>query len=191
MVWGCNAQAPEPPKFGVVDVGKVLSTAKASQKANAEVEALIRGKQAELNQKGEVLKNMEKSLKEPGSKVKPEDYSKAAGDYQKLAAAAEADVKKKATEIRKMALDQIKKIIENIGQEEKYEMIFVSDTVPYYQATTEVTEKVIKRYDEAGAVSAPTAPPATKAAPPATAPPITVEPVTPPPATKPAPPAKP
>ena len=158
-VFGCNAA--EPPKFGVVDVAKVLSSAKASQKVNAEIEAIIRGKQAELNQKAEALKNMEKSLKEPGSKVKPDEYNKAAAEYQKLAAAAESEVKNKATELRKSVLEQIKKIIETVGQEEKFVMIFIADTVPYYQATTDVTEKVIKKYDESAGVNTQTAPPQT------------------------------
>ena len=171
-VFGCNAA--EPPKFGVVDVGKVVNSGKASQKVNAEIEALIRSKQAELNQRGEALKNMEKSLKEPGSKVKPDEYNKAANEYQRLAAAAEADVKKKATELRKTVLDQIKKIIEDIGKEEKFMMIFISDTVPYYQATTDVTDKVIKKYDESAGVNTQTAPPQT--APPQVAPPQTAPP---------------
>jgi Skp family chaperone for outer membrane proteins len=163
-VFGCNAA--EPPKFGVVDVTKVVQSAKASQKANAEIEALVKTKQVELNQKGEALKKMEKSLKEPGSKIKPEEYTKLAAEYQKLGAAAEADVKKKATELRKAVFEQIKKVIEVIGQEEKFVMIFIADNVPYYQPTTDVTDKVIKKYDESAGVSSKTEPPADKTAPP-------------------------
>jgi outer membrane protein len=163
-VFGCNAA--EPPKFGVVDVTKVVQNAKASQKANAEIEALVKTKQAELNQKGEALKKLEKNLKEPGSKMKPEEYSKLAAEYQQLGAAAEADVKKKATELRKAVFEQIKKIIETIGQEEKFVMIFIADNVPYYQATTDVTDKVIKKYEESAGVSSTMEPPANKTAPP-------------------------
>ena len=195
-VCGCNA--PEPPKFGVVDVAKVVNTATASQKINAEVEALIRGKQAELNKKAEAVKNLEKSLKEPGSKVKQEEYNRATAEYQQMAMAAEGEVKKKATDLRKVVLDQVKKIIETIGQEEKFVMIFISDTVPYYQPAADVTDKVIKKYNESAGAAAPTTPPATKMAPPAmtppaTAPPATAPPTTAPPATAPpaaAPPAK-
>ena len=84
VAWGCNAPAPEPQKFGVVDVAKVINSSQASQKANAEIEALVRGKQVELNKKGEALKALEKSVKEPGSKVKPDEYNKALADYQKI-----------------------------------------------------------------------------------------------------------
>ena len=38
-------------------------------------------------------------------------------------------------------LDQVKKIIEGIGKDEKFVMIFISDTVPYYQPATDVTDK--------------------------------------------------
>jgi len=163
-VFGCNAA--DPPKFGVVDVTKVVQNAKASQKANAEIEALVKTKQAELNQKGEALKKLEKNLKEPGSKMKPEEYTKLAAEYQQLGAAAEADVKKKATELRKAVFEQIKKVIETIGKEEKFVMIFIADNVPYYQATTDVTDKVIKKYEESAGVSSKMEPPANKTAPP-------------------------
>jgi outer membrane protein len=161
---GCNN---EPPKFGVVDVAKVVQTAKASQKANTEVESLIKAKQAELNQKGEALKNLEKSLKQPGSKMKPDEFNKAAAEYQKLAATAESEVKKRATELRKSVFDQIRKVIETMGQEEKYVMIFTADNVPYFQPTTDITDKVIKKYDEDAGAGSQTAPPAPKPEPPA------------------------
>jgi Skp family chaperone for outer membrane proteins len=155
-VIGCKA---EPPKFGVVDVIKVVDNSKAGKKLNAELETLINVKRAELNQKGEALK---KSLKEPGSKVKPDDINKANAEYQKLAAAAEAEVKKKATELRKTMFEQIKKIIEGIGQEENFVMIFTTDNIPYYQATMDVTDKVIQKYDEAAGLSGQKEAPANK-----------------------------
>ena len=149
---GCNN---EPPKFGVVDVAKVVQSSKASQKANTEVESLIKAKQAELNQKGEALKNLEKSLKQPGSKMKPDEFNRAAAEYQKLASTAEADVKKRATELRKAVFDQIRKVIDKIGQDEKYVMIFTADNVPYFQPTADITDKVIKKYDESAGAPAP------------------------------------
>jgi Skp family chaperone for outer membrane proteins len=143
---GCNT--PEPPKFGVVDVIKVVNSSKAGQKANAEVEALVKAKQAELNDKGEALKKLEKGLKEQPPKGKADDLNRAAAEYQRLAAAADAELKKKAGETRKMVFEQIKKAIETIGQEEKFVMIFTTDNVPYFQPTTDLTDKVIKKYDE-------------------------------------------
>jgi outer membrane protein len=168
MILGCNNQPSnfEPPKFGVVDVAKVVQTAKASQKANVEVESLIRAKQAELNQKGEALKKMEQGLKAPGSKMKPDEFSKAAAEYQKLAAAAEAEVKKKATDLRKTVFDQIKKVIDTVGQDEKFMMIFTADNVPYFQPATDITDKVIKKYDESAGAPSQAAPPAQTPEPP-------------------------
>jgi outer membrane protein len=144
-VIGCNA---EPPKFGVVDVGKIVNSSQAGQKANAEIESLVKAKQAQLKEKEAALQKLERSLKEPGSKVKPEEMNKAMAEYQRLAATAEAEVKKKAQEFRMAMFEQIKKIIEAIGQEEKFLMIFTTDNVPYYQTTVDVTEKVIKKFDQ-------------------------------------------
>jgi outer membrane protein len=146
MIIGCNA--PEPPKFGVVDVVKVLGSSKTGQKATSEVDNLVKAKQAELKEKGEAIKKIEKNLKENPPKGKAEDLNRAAAEYQRLASAADAEVKKKAAEMRKTVFEQMKKIIETIGQEEKFLMIFTADNVPYFQQTTDVTDKVIKKYDE-------------------------------------------
>jgi outer membrane protein len=142
---GCNAA--EPPKFGVVDVVKVVNTSKAGQKANAEVDALVKAKQAELKEKGDAVKKLEKGLKENPPKGKAEDLNRAVAEYRKLAAAAEEEIKKKAGELRKTVFEQIKKEIEAIGQEEKFVMIFTTDNVPYYKATTDLTDKVINKYN--------------------------------------------
>ena len=146
MIIGCNA--PEPPKFGVVDVVKVLGSSKTGQKATSEVDNLVKAKQAELKEKGEAIKKIEKNLKENPPKGKAEDLNRAAAEYQRLASAADAEVKKKAAEMRKTVFEQMKKIIETLGQEEKFLMIFTADNVPYFQQTTDVTDKVIKKYDE-------------------------------------------
>ena len=143
---GCNAA--EPPKFGVVDLVKVVNSSKTSQQATAEIDTFFKAKQAELRDKGEALKKIEKNLKEHPPKGKADDLNRAAAEYQRLATAADAEVKKKAAEMRKAVFEQIKKIIETIGQEEKFLMIFTADNVPYFQQTTDVTDKVIKKYDE-------------------------------------------
>lgn len=160
---GCNAA--EPPKFGVVDVVKVINTSKPGQKANAEIDALVKVKQAELQEKGEAVKKLEKGLKEQPPKGKADDLNRAVAEYRRVAGMADEEIKKKAGELRKTVLEQIKKIIETIGQDDKFVMIFTTDNVPYYQATTEITDKVIKKYDESAGGNAPAAPPA--AAPPA------------------------
>ena len=90
--------------------------------------------------------------------MKPDEFNKAAAEYQKLASTAEADVKKRATELRKTVFDQIRKVIDKIGQDEKFVMIFIADNVPYFQPTTDITDKVIKKYDESAGAAAPPAP---------------------------------
>jgi outer membrane protein len=182
MVLGCQAEAP---KFGVVDLFKVVNSSKVGQKAKADFEAFLKSKQTELAAKEEAVKKLEKSVKEPGSKVKPEEFQKAAGEYQREAMTAEALVKKKDQELKTGLFQQVKKIIESIGQEEKYLMIFTAENIPFYQKAVDVTEKVAQKLDESAGggagVSSPAAPPATKTEQPATK--------TEPPATKTEPPA--
>jgi Skp family chaperone for outer membrane proteins len=124
-----------------------------------EIDALVKAKQAELKDREETVKKLEKSLKEPGSKVKQEEFNKAAIEYQRMAQAAESEIKKKAQELRTTVLQQIKKIIETIGEENNFLMIFTTDNVPFFQKTLDVTDQIIKKLDESGGAGSQTQPP--------------------------------
>ena len=145
---GCNA---EPPKIGVVDVVKVTNDSIEGKKANAELQALVNAKRAMVKDKAEAIDKLKKNLeKEPASnrKAKKDELTRATAEYQKLVAAADAEVQKKATELKNLVLGNIKKVLETIGQEEKFLLILTNENAPYFQKTIDISEKVIKKYDE-------------------------------------------
>ncbi len=142
---GCKA---EPPKTGVVDVIKVVNGTTVGQKANAEVEALVKAKQAMLKEQEETIKKLEKDLKEHPNKAKEEELKRASNGFQKLLAGSDAEVKKKTAELRRKVLEQLKKVVDTIGQEEKFLVILTTEQVAYYDKTTDITDKVIKKFEE-------------------------------------------
>lgn len=104
----------EPPKIGVVNVVRVVNESIEGQKANAEVNALVKAKQADLKKKEVTLE----------------------------------EVKKKAAELREVVLQHIRKAIDTIGQEEKFLLILPNENIVYFQKPTDITDKVIKKYNE-------------------------------------------
>lgn len=141
---GCTG---EPPKIGVVDVVRVINESIEGKKANAEVNDLVKAKQATIRKNTETVEKLKKSL-ETEPKAKKDEFKKATVGHQKLVAAADGEVKQKAAELRKVVIEHIRKVLETIGQEEKFVLILTNENVGYSQKSIDITEKVIKKYDE-------------------------------------------
>ncbi len=142
---GCSGEAP---KIGVVDVVRVVNDSHEGKKANAEVNELVKARQATLNKKAEAVEKLKNSLGSEPSKAKRDEFNKAALAYQKLVAAADEEVKKKAGDLRKVVLEHIRKALDTVGQEEKFLIIFTNENVGYFQKSIDITDRVIKKYNE-------------------------------------------
>jgi outer membrane protein len=138
----------EPPKIGVVDVVRVVNDSNEGKKANAEVNDLIKARQDAIQKKAAALEKLKKGLGPEPSKAKRDELNKDAGAYQKYVAAADEEVKKKAAELRKVVLEHIRKALDTIGQEEKFILILTNENVGYSQKSIDITDKVIKKYNE-------------------------------------------
>jgi Skp family chaperone for outer membrane proteins len=142
---GCSI---EPPKIGVVDVVRVVNGSVEGKKANTEVDTLVKAKQDALKKEAAAVEKLKKSLGSEPSKTKRDEFNKAAVGYQKLVAAADNEVKKKAAGLRQVVLEHIRKAIETVGKEEKFLLILTTENVGYSQKSIDITDKVIKKYNE-------------------------------------------
>jgi outer membrane protein len=145
---GCNA---EGPKIAVVNMGRVISESQEGKKANAALEAMVKEKRAAVNEKAEEIDKLKKSLdKEPAAnkKSKEDELARMSVEYQKMVAAYETEVQKKASELKAGLLKEIKNILDAVGSEEKYVLILSTENAPYFQKTIDISDKVIMRYNE-------------------------------------------
>jgi outer membrane protein len=150
MLAACNNA--EPPKIGIVDLVRTINESNPGKKANAELDALVKAKQAEVREKAETVEKLKKNLeKEPAAakKAKEEELAKANVEFQQLVAASDAEVKKKAAELRGKVSEDLKKVLDTIGLEDKFLLILTSENVAWFQKTIDITDKVIKKYNEA------------------------------------------
>ena len=145
---GCNA---EGPKIAVVDMGRVIAESQEGKKANAELDALVKEKRTEVSQKAEEIDKLKKSLdKEPAAtrKSKEDDIIRMSVEYQKMVSADETEVQKKASELRAGVVKEIKNIVDTIAAEEKYVVVLNTDSTSYFQKTIDISDKVIRKYNE-------------------------------------------
>ncbi|MGA2026744.1 MAG: OmpH family outer membrane protein [Syntrophobacteraceae bacterium] len=145
---GCNAEAP---KIGVVDVVRVINESNAGKKANAELDALVKAKQAELKRKADAVEKLKKGIEKEQAatrKAEEEKLGKANSEYQKLVSASDAEVQKRAAQLKSMILEDLKKVLGAIGREEKFLLILTTDNMAYFQKTIDITDRVVKKYNE-------------------------------------------
>jgi outer membrane protein len=148
LLIGCTG---DQPKIGVVDMGRVISESQEGKKANAELDALVKAKRADAGEKAEAIDKLKKSLdKEPAAtkKSKEDDLARLSVEYQKMVAAYETEVQKKASELKTGLVKEIKNIVDTVGTEEKYVLILTTESAPYFQKTIDISDKVITKYNE-------------------------------------------
>lgn len=149
------AYAADSGKTGIIDMTMVINNSEAGKKANAELNAFVQAKRAEVQEKAKNVDGMKKALDEQASALSPEDkkakqdeLNKAFADYQTTLSQSNAEAQKKQAELRSQVLQEIKEVLTKVAQEDKYTFILDVSTVPYFDKSTDITDKVIQKYNE-------------------------------------------
>ena len=146
---GCNKEAP---RIGIVNVVKVVNESDSGKAANAELNGLVKTRRDQLAVKANAIADDKKSLQAASSaaakKSARAQLEKAEADYRQLLQASDAEVKKKAGQLRTEVLQKLQKVIDAMGQERKFQVILATANVVYFEKTMDVTDEVIKRFNE-------------------------------------------
>lgn len=149
------AFAAENAKTGVVDFAVVINNSEAGKQANAQLAELINAKRAAAQEQAKNVESLKKAFEEQAAtlsaedkKAKEEELNKVFRDYQNTVALSNAEVQKKQAELRTSVINEIKGVINKIAQEENYTMILDAAVVPYYDKNTDISAKVIQKYNE-------------------------------------------
>lgn len=149
------AYAADTAKTAVVDFTVVINGSDAGKKANAELVELVKARQAAVEEKAQNVQSLKKALQEQAAtlsaedkKAKEEELNRVFRDYQATVAQSNGEVEKKAAELRNGVMKEIKEVLNKIAQEEKYTMILDATVVPYYDKNSDISAKVIQKYNE-------------------------------------------
>ncbi len=152
--------AADTVKFGSIDVQKVLNESDAGKKAKSDLEFLIKSKQSTIDERGKVIDKMRSDIEKQASvlsaearKSKEEELEKLIRDYQRLVQDSQTEIKKKEAELTDTILNDVKEMVEKIGQEEGYSLIIEKGIVLYSDKGIDITDTILKKYDESKAKS--------------------------------------
>lgn len=152
-----KAAAADPAKIAYVDLRVTLNESDAGKKAKAELESLIKTKQAAIDEKGKAAEKLKTDLEKQGSvlsaearKAKEEEVERVIRDYQRLVQDAQAEIKKKEDQHTSAIIKEIREVIDAIGREEGYAIIFENfeGMILYARKDLDITDKVLKRFNE-------------------------------------------
>lgn len=152
--------AADAVKFGSIDIQKVLNESETGKKAKADLETLIKSKQIVIDEKGKVIEKLKGDMEKQASvlsgdarKSKEEELEKSLREYQRLVQDSQAEIKKKEGELTDTILKDIREIVDKIGEAEGYTLIIERGIVLYSNKGIDITDTVLKKYDESKAKS--------------------------------------
>lgn len=147
--------AADAVKFGAIDVQKILNESEAGKKAKSDLESLIKAKQSTIDEKGKAIEKLKADIEKQASvlsadarKTKEDELEKAIREYQRIVQDSQSEIKKKEAELTDAILKDTRELIEKTGEEEGYMLIIEKGMVLYSSKGIDITDTVLKRYDE-------------------------------------------
>jgi len=145
----------ETLKIGVVDVQEVMQTAKAAKAAQATLEKEFLSAKKTLDAKAEEIKAMEEKLKNSSPQLSPKErqekqdkLSAATRDYKRLDSDLGEEFQRKVAQSNQSLLGEIREVINKLRKQGHYTFIFGKDTLLSYDDAVDVTEQIIRMYDQ-------------------------------------------
>jgi outer membrane protein len=154
LLYGSQAMAAE--KTGFIDIRKIMLESDAGKKASEEFKKLvdkdrsqIQAKEAELKKLKEELDKQRTILTEAAMKDKEAAYQKKFRDYQIIVKDANEELQAKEQDLSKKLIPEILKVVNAIGDREKYTLIIdiSSMPTPYHAKQNDITQKVIEEFN--------------------------------------------
>ncbi len=155
VLTGSWASAAE--KTGFVDVREVMFTSNAGKKETDDIKksiektkAVIKERETELSKLKDELEKQKPLLKEEALKDKELAYQKKYRDYQILVKDSNEELQAKEQEILKKLIPEILKVVQAIGEKEKYSMIVDISQIPvaYHAKESDLTKRVTEEFNK-------------------------------------------
>lgn len=150
------AQASAQTGIAVVDVNKVVSECKAGQRAQTDIRQRFERVNAEITKLGEELQAMQQDFQKQVSMMNDSAKAKRQQEIEEKFQAfnqRRMQAQQEIADAERTALspivENLKNILDGIGQRNKYAIILDLRNVPYYAPKIDITKEVITAYDRA------------------------------------------
>ena len=155
VLFPVSSYAADAQKVAVVDIQKILNDSEAGKKAKADLETLIKSKQAHIDEQGNAIEKMKIDVEKQASvlsvdarKAKEDEIEKLIREYQRMVQDSQAELKKQEGALTEAILKEINVLVKKIGETEGYSIILEKGTVVYSDKRMDITDTVIKNFDE-------------------------------------------
>jgi outer membrane protein len=152
-----GAAAPVAPalaqgKIGVVQIERIVRDSAPALRAQKKLEAEFSKREADLAKVADQLKRLQDELEKDGvtmsesqRRSKERDFNELNRDFQRKQREYREDVNQRRNEELSQVIDQANRIIRQIAEQEKYDIIF--QEAAYANPRIDITDKVIKALD--------------------------------------------
>jgi outer membrane protein len=153
----CGTCAFAAEKIGFIDMREIMLKSDAGKKAAEDFgklyekdRAVIQQKEAEMRKLKEELDKQRTVLKENALKEKEAAYQKKFRDYQLMVKDANEELQARDQELSKKLVPEILKVINAIGDKEKYTLIIDLGSTPvaYFAKENNLTQKVVEEFNK-------------------------------------------
>jgi len=152
---GTLATAAE--KIGVVDMREIMMKSDAGKKAAEEFgklvekdRAKIQAMEAELKKDKDEIDKQRSVLKESALREKETAHQKKFRDYQLMVKDANEELQMRDQELSKKLIPDILKVVQAIGEKDKYTLIIDVGSIPvaYFAKESNLTARVIEEFNK-------------------------------------------
>ena len=143
-------------KIGYVDLQKALNTSEAGKAAKEKIskkvkeyEGTIDTRQKEIKKLKEELEKQAMLLSEDARGAKERDYQQKVKEFQRFTKDIQEELQQKDNEFTKQILEELFKVIKEVGEKEGYTLILEQSesSILYADEKVNLTDKVIKAFD--------------------------------------------
>ena len=144
-------------KTGFVNVREIMLTSTAGKKSADDFKksfekgkAIIQEKENELKKLKDELEKQRPLLKEEALKEKDMAFQKKFRDYQLLVKDSEEELRAKDQELSQKLVPEIMKLVQAIGEKEKFNLIIDISQIPvaFYSKENDLTKRVIEEFNK-------------------------------------------
>ncbi len=148
--------APAMAKVAVVDLQRAVQTVEEGASVKAALKKEFDAKQKQLDKQQNDLKTMKDELDAQATILTPEKKAERVGELQKkfvevqqLYMTLQQDLSKREQESFVGILTKMKVILKAMGENGGYDAIIEATAAPYFKASIDVTDDLIRRYNAA------------------------------------------
>jgi len=142
--------------IAVIDPQRVVQNSEMGKKALAEIKTLKDKKQQEIDQRQASIQAMRDKLDKQKDILSADardklqsDIQKSITDLRRLSEDSEAEIQRQLQGAIKNIEDKVLPIIQKLGEERGYSVIIQKDQLVYFSAKNDITDEVIRLFNDA------------------------------------------